>query len=348
MRADELDYVLPKERIAQRPLDERDAARLLCVGRTGALLDRGVRELPGLLPSKALLVFNDTRVMPARLRGHKPSGGKVELLLVRPLQPQALTSQRWLALGKASKSLQPGATIDFEQGLCAKVLRRHADGSLEVNLEAAASVAQAIAAQGELPLPPYIARAPGAQDQERYQTVFARTPGAVAAPTAGLHFTEALLQALRDAGHSLAYVTLHVGPGTFAPLRTEQLSEHSMHAERYEIPEQTAAAIAEAKGQGRPVVAVGTTVVRSLEAAAQQGGGLGPGTFETSIFIYPPYRFRVVDVLMTNFHLPRSTLLALVMAFGGVDQVRAAYDHAVRNEYRFYSYGDAMLLGVTP
>lgn len=341
MDASELDYELPERLIAQAPPAERDAARMLWLQRGGGQIeDRSIRALPALL-EPSLIVLNDTRVIPARLHGRRPSGGKAELLLVERLDAGA-SCQRWLCLGRASKTLQPGAELALLDGRLHARVQSREGGMLQVQLRGD-DVEALIATGGELPLPPYIRRPVDAQDSERYQTVYADAPGAVAAPTAGLHLTEELLQELQRRGHRLARVTLHVGPGTFAPLRTENLDEHPMHAERYTIPEATAEAIDEARRDGRPVLAVGTTVVRTLEAAAR-GRGVKPGSDRTALFIRPPHRFQVVDSLLTNFHLPRSTLLALVMAFGGVEAVRRAYAHAVAAEYRFFSYGDAMLI----
>jgi len=342
----ELDYELPEELIAQHPPAERDAARLLVLDRaSGALRHEVVRAMPALLPPRSLLVVNDTRVIPARLHGHKPTGGRVELLLVERLSGPG-AKERWVALGRASRGLRPGAEIALGDGaLSATVGARREGGEVELTLVArVGSVEQAVAAAGEVPLPPYIRRDAEESDRERYQTVFAERPGAVAAPTAGLHLSHRLLEALAEAGHETARVTLHVGPGTFAPVKVERLEEHRMHAERFEVPEATAAAIAEAREEGRPVVAVGTTVVRTLESVALEGGRVRAGAGETRIFIHPPHRFRVVDGLLTNFHLPKSTLLALVMAFAGVEPVRRAYAEAVRERYRFFSYGDAMLI----
>lgn len=341
-----LDYALPESAIAQHPLAQRDAARLLCVNpQTAVLTDRVVRELPALLPP-SLIVLNDTRVIPARLFGTKTSGGKVELLLVERLSPPGLR-ERWIALAKG-KSLRAGTELRFVGGLRARVIAQGPHG-FELELEAERAIAELLAAHGTVPLPPYIRRAAEGEDDARYQTVYAASDGAVAAPTAGLHLTRELLAGLRAGGHELASVTLHVGPGTFAPLRGDDLAAHVMHAERYEIPQATADAIARARAEGRQVLAVGTTVVRALEAAAvaaeaDAGASLRAGAGRTDIFIYPPYRFRVVDALLTNFHLPRSTLLALVMAFAGVDVVQRAYRHAIDSGYRFYSYGDAMLI----
>lgn len=344
MDASELDYVLPEELIAQAPLADRSGARLLCVERHGSeLLHRQIEDLPELLRS-ALLVVNDTKVIPARLYLSKASGGRVEFLLVERVATQA-GSEHWVALGRTRKGVRVNMLLTSADGrLSARVIEMHGGGEVVLQLSAAdGDVATAIEQVGSLPLPPYIRRAPDASDLTRYQTVFAKQAGAVAAPTAGLHLSESLIARLIASGNQLAYVTLHVGPGTFAPLRAADLREHNMHSEQFVIPEATAAAIAEAKGAGRPVVAVGTTVVRTLEANAAPGG-VRAGAGKTSIFIYPPYEFRVVDALLTNFHLPRSTLLALVMAFAGQQTAREAYAAAVRERYRFFSYGDAMLI----
>lgn len=345
----ELDYDLPEALIAQRPSEERDAARLLVLHRdTGELRHEAVRSLPRLLPPRSLLVVNDTRVIPARLHGRKPTGGRVELLLVERLSEPG-PEERWAAMGRASKGLRQGMEITLGSGALRATVERSEGRDLVVRLavtETAAdgTIEQALAREGEVPLPPYIRRSPEDSDRERYQTVFAERPGAVAAPTAGLHLSHRLLDALSEAGHGMARVTLHVGPGTFAPLETETLEDHRMHTERFEVPEQTADAIAAAREEGRPVVAVGTTVVRTLESVAMEGGRVRAGAGQTDIFIHPPRKLRVVDGLLTNFHLPRSTLLALVMAFAGVEPVRRAYAEAVRERYRFFSYGDAMLI----
>ncbi len=344
MQLAELDYELPEELIAQAPLRERDAARLLVLN-TGSseLAHRKVLDLPQLL-APSLIVLNDTRVIPARLHAKKASGGRVEILLVERLSEPG-HEERWLALGKASKGLRPGTVLQVEDSpveIAIHALRGH--GEIELSVRAKEPVAQALARYGRIPLPPYIRRAPDASDLTRYQTVFAAHDGAVAAPTAGLHLSDALLAGLRAQGHELATVTLHVGPGTFAPLRSEVLAEHHMHEERYVVPESSALAIARARSEGRQVLAVGTTVVRALESAATPEGVVEPRTGSTSIFIYPPYTFRVVDALLTNFHWPCSTLLALVMAFGGIEPVRSAYRQAVAERYRFFSYGDAMLI----
>ncbi|MBK6578063.1 MAG: tRNA preQ1(34) S-adenosylmethionine ribosyltransferase-isomerase QueA [Sandaracinaceae bacterium] len=351
MKIEALDYELPEELIAQHPTAARDAARLLVPSLAGTAMHRSIRDLPALL-TPGLIVWNDARVIPARLRGERPSGGKAELLLLEPDADAAAgagAAETWLALGRANKPLQVGHQLMLGGALHAEVLARLGEGQLRVRLNPLAheSVMAAVEAVGELPLPPYIARAPESTDTERYQTVFARTPGAVAAPTAGLHFTAELRSALEQAGHEFAYVTLHVGPGTFRPVKSSTLDEHVMHRERYDVPEATAAALRRAREQGRPVLAVGTTVVRTLEAAALEATAdqvVRAGAGETALFIRGAYPFRVVDSLVTNFHLPRSTLLALVMAFAGEDALRAAYAEAIRARYRFFSYGDAMLL----
>jgi S-adenosylmethionine:tRNA ribosyltransferase-isomerase len=342
MQVAELDYTLPEELIAQHPSPEREAARLLLLARdTGALQHSSIAELAERLP-RALFVFNDTRVLPARLVGQRPSGGRFELLLVERLSAEG-PEERWLCMGRPLKSLRPGLALTLgELGLT--LGERRTETLVEVVLSAAGGVGAALERVGQLPLPPYVARAPDSLDRERYQTVFARHAGAVAAPTAGLHFGETALTRLAAAGHERAFVTLHVGPGTFAPLAVDDLALHPMHEEAYAIPPETVSAIAQARDDGRLVVAVGTTVVRTLEACARTHGALRAGPGRTNICIYPPYPFRVVDALLTNFHLPRSTLLALVMAFAGAEPVRAAYRAAIEARYRFFSYGDAMLI----
>jgi S-adenosylmethionine:tRNA ribosyltransferase-isomerase len=339
VRADDLDYELPEELIAQRPAEDRDGSRLLVVdaGREG-VEHRAIRELPELL-EPALWVVNDTRVLPARLRGHKPTGGAVELLLVEPNGEGT-----WRCMGRASKPLRPGLAITIGEGFVARVEGKLDGGMIAVRFEHEGPFEEALEAHGEIPLPPYVQRDAEASDRERYQTIFADRPGAIAAPTAGLHFTDALVAALEAAGHRFTRVTLHVGPGTFRPVKVDDLSEHPMHEERYEVPAEAAAAIADARADGRSVVAVGTTVVRTLESAASVAGTVVAGSGRTDLFIKPPFAPRVVDHLLTNFHLPRSTLLALVMALGGEAPLRAAYAEAVRARYRFFSYGDAMLI----
>ena len=325
------DFELPEELIAQRPPAERDSSRMLVLPRGGGPPGHAsVRELPRFLRPRDLLVVNDAKVIPARLRGRKPSGGKVELLLVEPLG-----GTDWLALGQASKGLKAGTSVEVE-GAEIRVVETRPGGELVVRLPVdGEALWEFLDRAGEMPLPPYIERAAGAEDRERYQTIFARERGAVAAPTAGLHFTPALLAALRAVGVGLAQVTLHVGPGTFLPVRATRTEDHRMHRERYVVPEATARALREA---GR-VIAVGTTALRTLEAS---GGKAGPG--ETDLFVTPGYEFRAVHGLFTNFHLPKSTLLMLVAAFAGRERVLAAYREAVERRYRFFSYGDAMLI----
>jgi len=342
MRIEDLDYELPQELIAQAPLPERDASRLMILDVGSNEIDhRLFTDLPRLL-KPSLFVFNDTRVFPARLHGHKRTGGKVELLLLRKAEKR---SDRWFAMGRASKALRPDMDLVLCDGsLRAKVLHVLGEGQFEIELEASEDVDRLIEEIGEVPLPPYIRRPAEEADRARYQTVFARQTGAVAAPTAGLHFTKRLLSALEEAGHRTAYVTLHIGPGTFRPVQVDRLDDHPMHDEAYALPQATVDAIGRARAEGRPVVAVGTTVVRTLESAIDSEGNPLPGIGQTRLLIKPPYRFRVVDHLVTNFHLPRSTLLALVMAFAGADLTRRAYREGIDRRYRFYSYGDATLI----
>jgi len=336
MRKSDFDYELPAELIAQYPAAQRSASRLLHVA-GDVLHDRLVAGLPQLLRAGDLLVFNDTRVIPARLKGRKESGGRVEVLVERVLGEHELLAQ----LG-VSKPPKPGAHL-LIGGSSLQVLGRE-DDLFHLRYEGEGTVMDFLYRAGELPIPPYIHHAPDAADAERYQTVFARAEGAAAAPTAGLHFDAELLAALDAAGIRRATLTLHVGAGTFQPVRVDDLSQHRMHSERYEIPASLSAAVREVRSQGKRVVAVGTTVARALESAVAAGGGLRSGPGETRIFITPGYRFQAVDVLLTNFHLPQSTLLMLVCAFAGQPHMLAAYRHAVSQRYRFFSYGDAMLI----
>jgi S-adenosylmethionine:tRNA ribosyltransferase-isomerase len=338
MRTADFSYDLPEELIAQEPLPERRQSRLLCVDiETGSLEDRFFVELPSLLAAGDLLVFNDTRVVPARLVGHKQSGGRVELLIERFRGANVV-----LAHLRASKSPRPGTELLLEQGVRARVEGR--EGELFVlYIEGERPVFDVLESYGHVPLPPYIRRPDVPADRERYQTVYARYPGAVAAPTAGLHFDEALLEQLVGMGIELAFVTLHVGAGTFQPVRTERIEDHRMHSEFVEVSEQVCAQIAATRARGGRVVAVGTTAVRSVETAASEGSPR-PYQGETALFIVPGYKFRCVDALITNFHLPGSSLLMLVSAFGGHQTVMRAYRHAVERRYRFFSYGDAMFL----
>ena len=339
MRVADFDFDLPDELIAQFPPAVRGGSRLLHVEASGALHDREFADLPTLLRSDDLLVMNDTRVIKARLFGHKDSGGKVELLVER-----VLDEFNALAFIRASHAPKPGSRIHLGSDVAVDVLARQDDLT---QLRFARPVLEVLEQLGQLPLPPYISHAPTADDEARYQTVYANEPGAVAAPTAGLHFDDAMLDALRKMGVRMAQVTLHVGAGTFQPVRVDDIADHRMHSERYTIPQTTVDEILEARARGGRVVAVGTTSLRALEAAAQ-AGKLHAGSSETDIFITPGYRFKVVDALLTNFHLPKSTLLMLVSAFAGLDTIRAAYAHAIAERYRFFSYGDAMFLEKHP
>ncbi len=341
MRRSDFDYVLPEALIAQHPQPQRSASRLLHLGAGGTLDDRRMAELPGLLAAGDLLVFNDTRVIPARIFGNKPTGGRVEILVERVLDAHELLAQ----LG-VSKKPRPGSAIVLDSGDQLIAVDRD-DDLFRLRYEGADGVMALLQRAGQLPLPPYIEHQPDQEDAERYQTVFAREPGAVAAPTAGLHFDEALLGQLRERGVETATLTLHVGAGTFQPVRSDDLSKHRMHAERYQIGAALCSAIDAARARGGRVVAVGTTVNRALESAAlaqDRQRTVAPASGDTRLFITPGYRFRVVDVLLTNFHLPQSTLMMLVCAFGGYERLMAAYRHAVEQKYRFFSYGDAMLI----
>ena len=336
MRTEAFDFDLPEHLIAQHPPAQRGASRLLHVA-PAVLADRMFADLPGLLRQHDVLVLNDTRVLKARLFGQKATGGQVEVMVER-----VLGTHEVLAKVRASKSPKPGSSFVIADAVTVEVLGR-ADEFFHLRFVGEAPVEDILERYGKLPLPPYITHAADAEDEERYQTVFAREQGAVAAPTAGLHFDETMLDTLRAQGVDIAYVTLHVGAGTFQPVRAENVAEHVMHSERYTVPQATVDAIARAKAKGGRVVSVGTTSLRALESAAQ-GGALQAGSGETRIFITPGYRFKVVDVLLTNFHLPRSTLMMLVCAFGGMERLLAAYRHAVAQGYHFFSYGDAMLI----
>jgi len=360
----DFDFLLPTELIAQHPAAERAASRMLHL-HDNTITDTLFTEFPSLLRAGDLLVFNDTRVLPARLFGHrsgnraqKPSPanpasqdflhGRVEVLLTRRLPGE---EQLWQALVRPGKKIMPGERLYFGEDagaplLEAEVLERGEFGERTLRFLPVPDFFAKLERLGHIPLPPYIDREDTAEDRERYQTVFARDPGSVAAPTAGLHFTNEILAQIRERGIETATVTLHVGLGTFSPIRTEVVEEHKIHTEWYQIPEDTAEKIARAKSEGRRVVAVGTTTVRTLEYAADQCGqaGIPAHSGEANIFIYPGYRFRVVDAMLTNFHLPKSTLLMLVSAFRGRENVLAAYNHAVRERYRFFSYGDCMFI----
>lgn len=340
MQLRDFSYVLPPELIAQTPPATRSGGRMLVVDPAAeAFRDARVTDLPGELRAGDLLVLNDTRVIRARLHGQKDSGGKVEAMIER-----VQDSRHALAQIRASKTPKPGGRLAFgaDGGLTATVLAKH-DDLYELAFDTDDLLA-ALDVHGELPLPPYIERKPGDDDDARYQTVWAREPGAVAAPTASLHFDEAMLAAIRLQGVEIAFATLHVGAGTFQPVRVDDLTQHRMHAERVTVTAALAEAVAAAKARGGRVVAAGTTVVRALETAAAASGTVQPYQGETRLFITPGYDWRCVDALLTNFHLPESTLLMLVCAFGGFERVIAAYRHAVASRYRFFSYGDAMWL----
>lgn len=337
MKRSDFHYDLPAELIAQHPLDRRSASRLLCFERqSGRVSDRKFSDLAAIVNAGDLLVFNNTKVIPARLFGSKASGGRIEILVER-----LLSKQQCLAQVRASKSPQTGSTLILEDGSELQVLGRE-DGFYHLQ-SVSTDMMDLLQKLGHMPLPPYITRADTDRDRRRYQTVYADTPGAVAAPTAGLHFDQDLLDRLTDAGIESTTVTLHVGAGTFQPVRVDNIEDHLMHAEWLDVPQSACDAIAAARTRGGRVIAVGTTTVRSLETAAQ-GGSLEPYSGDSRIFIYPPYQYRVVDAMITNFHLPESTLLMLVSAFAGRKATLAAYRHAIEQGYRFYSYGDAMLI----
>ena len=333
----DFDFALPPELIAQHPAPERSGSRLLD-GTAASPVDRTFRDLPGLLRRGDLLVFNDTRVIKARLLGVKASGGSVEALVERVLPGFEV----WAHL-RASKSPKAGGRVRFADAFEAEVLGRGGPQGSLFHLRFPSDPFALLEQHGHVPLPPYITHADTADDESRYQTVFAAKPGAVAAPTAALHFDAALLAQLKERGIGTANVTLHVGAGTFQPVRTENIAEHKMHSEWFEVSEATVQAIAHTRAAGGRIVVVGTTTLRALESAAL-GGELAAGSRDTDIFIKPGFQFRVVDVLVTNFHLPKSTLMMLVSAFAGFDHIRALYAHAIHGRYRFFSYGDAMLL----
>ena len=339
LKTSDFNYDLPDALVAQAPLPERSASRLLLVPPApAAFADRGIRDLPSLLQPGDLLVFNDTRVIPARLFGHKATGGRVEIMIER-----LLGDDRALAQLGVSKPPQVGSRIALDAGGEAEVLERLDDGFWRLQFRVGETLDAWLQHAGQLPLPPYIQRQPGADDAERYQTVFAREIGAVAAPTAGLHFDEALLQALRTRGVDFGHITLHVGAGTFQPVRVDDVQQHRMHSEWLSVGAGLVEQVQRTRARGGRVIAVGTTVVRALESAMRDGE-LQAFEGDTRIFIYPGYRIRSVDALLTNFHLPQSTLLMLVSAFSGKARISEAYAHAVRERYRFFSYGDAMLL----
>ncbi len=342
MLLSDFDFLLPQELIAQQPLDQRTASRLLLLNRSKRnVVHAQFSRLPQLLREGDLLVRNETRVLPARLLGRKESGGQLELLLVRQVDP---LQNVWRCMTRSSKPVRVGSILEFPEEMRGEVLQAEDDGRRLVRFTCPGDFYTVLENVGHMPLPPYIRREDHARDKDRYQTVFARNPGAVAAPTAGLHFSAETFTALAERNIDVCGITLHVGPGTFLPVRSEQLDEHRMHAEVYEIPQTTAACINTARASGRRIVALGTTVTRTLEYAVDQDGQLQAGHGETDLFIMPGFRFRMVDALITNFHLPKSTLLVLVSAFAGRDIVLDAYREAVDHGYRFFSYGDCMLI----
>jgi S-adenosylmethionine:tRNA ribosyltransferase-isomerase len=337
MKTAEFDYALPEELIAQHPAAERGTSRLLHLnGAGGAIADLCFRDLPRLISPSDLIVLNDTRVIKARLYGRKTTGGRIEVFVER-----IVAEREALALMRSGHPPHPGYKLMIGDGVEAEVLSREDD---LYRVRFSEPVAAVLERCGSVPLPPYIRHAPDATDAERYQTVFAEKVGAVAAPTAGLHFDHAMLHALRERGAEIAKVTLHVGSGTFQPVRAENLEEHRMHSERYEVPQATVEAISRATASGRRVLAIGTTALRALESWKKTGAVSG----ETDLFIYPGFKFGVVDRLLTNFHLPKSSLLMLVSAFAGLPNMRRAYAHAIGERYRFFSYGDAMLIEKAP
>ncbi|GLP95201.1 tRNA preQ1(34) S-adenosylmethionine ribosyltransferase-isomerase QueA [Paraferrimonas sedimenticola] len=344
MQVSDFHFDLPDELIARYPTKQRNASRLLCLdGPSGNLSDQRFEDLLDLVNDGDLMVFNNTRVIPARIFGRKQSGGKIEVLVER-----VLDDKRLLAHVRSSKSPKPGALLIFEQDVEMRMQARH-DALFELELASDGNVLETLEKIGHMPLPPYIDRPDEDSDWERYQTVYNQVPGAVAAPTAGLHFDDAMLAKLKDKGVRIEYVTLHVGAGTFQPVRVDKIEDHLMHSEYAEVPQQVVDAIAQTKANGKRVIAVGTTSVRSLESAAKASQGeLKPFFNDTSIFIYPGYQFEVVDAVVTNFHLPESTLIMLVSAFAGYQPVMDAYQHAVDQQYRFFSYGDAMFVTRNP
>ena len=339
MKKSDFNYQLPEALIAQKPLAERDASRLLCMDRNvGLIVDRQFTDFIDLIDQRDLLIFNDTKVIPARLFGKKYSGGKVEILVER-----ILDNHHAIAHVRSSKSAKPGTLIELDKGYCCEVLGR-VDDLFQLEFKGDNSLLSILEQIGHIPLPPYITREDDESDLTRYQTVFAREAGAVAAPTAGLHFGLAMMEKLKAKGVQSAFVTLHVGSGTFQPVRVENLSEHLMHKEYFAVPTETVAAVQQARARGGRVIAIGTTAVRALESASTSGQ-LEAGFGDTDLFITPGYQFKSVDAMLTNFHLPESTLLMLVSAFAGYQPIMNAYSHAIDQSYRFFSYGDAMFLG---
>ncbi len=349
MRPADFDFHLPPDRVAQEPAERRDASRLMVLDRGApGIAETRFDHLGGYLRPGDLLVLNDTRVLPARLRGTKPSGGRVELLLVAR-EGGDPAGRTWTCMVSTGRGMRPGTVLALGPGFEAEVLGEVPGGRMRVRLGAReGDVDAAIHRHGVMPLPPYIHRGPddrrGPLDRERYQTVYAREEGAIAAPTAGLHFTEDLLGSLEGRGVNVTRLTLHVGPGTFQPVRSERVEDHRLEAEFFRLPPEASAAVAACRRRGGRVVAVGTTVTRVLESRARDGGEVDPGEGWCGLYIVPGHRFRVVDALLTNFHLPRSSLVILVAAFAGLERVRAAYGEAVARGFRFHSYGDAMLV----
>lgn len=342
LRTADFEYELPEELIAQTPAEQRDLSRLLVVDRaSGRLQHRTFADFPDLLQPGDALVLNETRVFPARLRGRRAGGGEAEVLL---LHPATDGEDRWVAMVRPGTKLRPGRTVTIADDLEVDIVDQLESGERIVRLRTPLPLEQALEQYGEVPLPPYVRRAPTDRDQERYQTVYARERGSVAAPTAGLHFTPELLDRSRERGVELIRLLLHVGPGTFRPVDVDDPNEHRLHSEWYRVDQAAANSVNDVRSRGGSIWAVGTTTVRTLESVADPDGQVHPGEGWTDIFIRPPHRFRAVDHLLTNFHLPRSTLLMLVSAFGGYDLVMRAYREAVAERYRFYSYGDAMVV----
>ena len=338
MKKSDFYYELPDELIAQQPLSERGASRLLCLDKSSDVIyDKQFSDFLELLHKDDLLVLNNTKVIPAKLFGHKQTGGKVEILIERVLNEREV-----LAHMRSSKSPKAGALIELDEGFQCQVLGR-VDDLFHLQFKGEQALADILERIGHMPLPPYIERADDVNDQTRYQTVFASQSGAVAAPTAGLHFDDEMMQKIRVKGVAIAFVTLHVASGTFRPVKVDNLNEHVMHKEYFEVPEETVAAVEHVKAQGGRVIAVGTTAMRSLESASRNGQ-LEVSRGDTNLFITPGYQFKTVDAMLTNFHLPESTLLMLVSAFAGYERIKKVYQHAIAAKYRFFSYGDAMFI----
>lgn len=342
MRLSDFDFPLPEELVAQQPLEQRSSSRLLHLTRSTHTVNHCMfNDLSNILQEGDVLVRNDTKVLPARLIGRRKSGGRVEVLLLRQRNEE---NTIWQCITRSSNTLKIGTCLEFSSGISGTVVEIDQDGHRLIHFSCRTPFFEALERIGKMPLPPYIRRESIADDRERYQTVFAKKPGAVAAPTAGLHFTEKTFTALQEQNIEVCSITLHVGAGTFIPVRTEDLREHHMHSEFYEIPVETAERINTARREGRRIIALGTTVTRTLETAADEQGLVAASKGETDLFILPGHQFRAVDVLITNFHLPKSTLLVLVSAFAGTDFVKRAYRLAVENKYRFFSYGDCMII----